>query len=363
MSGGAGRARRRGLVVASGLALGLALGPGAGAAAAQIAGATITVVPPAGGDTLRSVTPTFLVQARGVGPALPLRFRFRIDTTRQFLRPLLDTTLTVRDSSVTVAPARALSAEGQRVYWQATVLDPAGVEVASPMGGPRVVPFWVSLVRPVGASGVVVRSRRPTFVWQSPAVGEPPGPWEYALTITTLGNRVVAVDQLRDTTYTPPRDLEANASYRWAVTARLPRSAQATQVVAAGTFVVEDPVVPTSTLLYQNFPNPFPQQTALGLVDATCIWFDLERPARVRLEIYDLRGLLVRRLVPAAGVADELPPGRYGRQRSEANEDCDQSFRWDGTDGGGRTVPAGVYLLRFRADGVEEVKKILFRGR
>ena len=49
---------------------------------------------------------------------------------------------------------------------------------------------------------------------------------------------------------------------------------------------------------------------------------------------------------------------------SEVNEACDTRFEWDGTDDRGRTVPAGVYLARFKADGgYEAFKKILFRGR
>ena len=33
------------------------------------------------------------------------------------------------------------------------------------------------------------------------------------------------------------------------------------------------------------------------------------------------------------------------------------------TDDRGRTVPPGVYLVRFTGDGVSETRKVLFRGR
>jgi hypothetical protein len=46
----------------------------------------------------------------------------------------------------------------------------------------------------------------------------------------------------------------------------------------------------------------------------------------------------------------------------EANQGCDTRVGWDGRDGRGRVVPAGVYLLRFRADGIDQRRRILFRG-
>jgi flagellar hook assembly protein FlgD len=41
---------------------------------------------------------------------------------------------------------------------------------------------------------------------------------------------------------------------------------------------------------------------------------------------------------------------------------CDPAFEWDGRDDRGDQVPAGVYLVRFKAEGVESVKKVVFRG-
>jgi hypothetical protein len=340
------------------VAFALALGAGTHPLGAQVGPSTAVLVTAPPGDTLASVTPTFLVRAVNVGRVLPLSFRFEIDTTPRFTEPLVDTVRAVADSAVSFTPGRAL-AEGRRIWWRASVIDPSGASRTSAIGGPRVVPFWVTRVAPTGPSGVVVRTRRPRFIWRSPAVGEPPGPWEYSLEITNAGNRVLVVPRILDTTYVPQRDLEANAPYRWTITARLPGTGQATVVASPVTFVVEDSAVTATTLLYQNFPNPFPQ----GTVTSTCVWFDIERASTVRLEIYDLRGLLVRRLLPTAGAEERLPAGRYGRPTTATAGGCDERLEWDGTDGSGRTVPAGVYLLRFRADGVEEVKKILFRGR
>ena len=115
---------------------------------------------------------------------------------------------------------------------------------------------------------------------------------------------------------------------------------------------------PAVTLLYQNFPNPFPT----GTVVATCLWFDLAKPSPVRLEILDVRGNLVRTIVPFAAGSTLFPAGRYGRGSVSTNG-CDSNYSWDGTRADGSTAPAGVYLLRLQADGTESFKRILFRGR
>ncbi|MFL5574547.1 MAG: hypothetical protein ACJ79S_01030, partial [Gemmatimonadaceae bacterium] len=134
---------------------------------------------------------------------------------------------------------------------------------------------------------------------------------------------------------------------------------------AQGGAGTQDGGEPAATLLYQNFPNPFPASAAAaagGL--GTCIWFDLGRPGPVRVELFTLRGDRVRTLVPGPGfLAAALPAGRYGRAAAGSNSGCDPRLAWDGTADDGRVVPPGVYLLRLRADGTSQVKKVVFRGR
>jgi hypothetical protein len=119
-----------------------------------------------------------------------------------------------------------------------------------------------------------------------------------------------------------------------------------------------DPSLPQVTLLYQNFPNPFP---ALGQ-DATCLSFDLAIAAEVQLDILDLRGSLVRRLVPGPGWGPVLGPGRYGRSDT-GGAPCDPRLLWDGRADNGREVPAGVYVYKLQASGVTQFRRIVFRGR
>lgn len=118
---------------------------------------------------------------------------------------------------------------------------------------------------------------------------------------------------------------------------------------------------PRLTLLYQNFPNPFP--VAGDMI--TCVWYDLARASDVSLQILDIRGNIVRTLVPGPHLATRQSRGRYGRATGDLpnGSGCDDRLTWDGTASDGRVVPAGVYLLRLRADGEDVVRRILFLGR
>ena len=122
--------------------------------------------------------------------------------------------------------------------------------------------------------------------------------------------------------------------------------------------VTADTGRPPATLLYQNFPNPFPT------VDSrvTCIWFDLSITTTVSLTIHDLRGNLVRRLLPNATASSFLNPGRYGRAGGTSDTGCDAAFAWDGRAENGTTAPRGVYLIRLRAGGTQSIKKAVFHG-
>jgi hypothetical protein len=91
--------------------------------------------------------------------------------------------------------------------------------------------------------------------------------------------------------------------------------------------------VPKRTALYQNTPNPFNP--------VTVIRFDLARPGRLQLRIYDVAGRQVRTLV------DE--PMQTGIHE----------VAWDGRDESGQRVASGVYLYRLVADEVRQTRKLV----
>ncbi|MGH2569725.1 MAG: S8 family serine peptidase, partial [bacterium] len=93
---------------------------------------------------------------------------------------------------------------------------------------------------------------------------------------------------------------------------------------------------PESFRLSAMTPNPFR--------DATEVRYTVPEPAGVRIEVYDVRGRLVRALVDRPVSAGEF------------------RATWDGRDGAGRPASPGIYFVRLTAPGVERtVKGVLLR--
>ncbi len=93
--------------------------------------------------------------------------------------------------------------------------------------------------------------------------------------------------------------------------------------------------LPTAFSLAQNVPNPFNPSTTIGYAvpEGRQVW--------VRLEVYDLRGSVVRTLV------DEVrEPGSY-------------TVFWDGRDEAGHQVPSGVYFYRMHSGDFVQTRKMV----
>ncbi len=88
----------------------------------------------------------------------------------------------------------------------------------------------------------------------------------------------------------------------------------------------EDPSRTTRVAFAGASPNPVAGSS-------TTFRFDLPVRAAASLEVYDLRGHLIRRLMKA-----EIPAGQH-------------AAHWDGRDGGGRQVASGQYLARLKVQG------------
>ena len=310
-------------------------------------------------DSLDSVTPTFTWDAGTPPPGVaPDTFRLLVGLDSTLGTVALDTTVTT--SAVTrLPPAPA----GTRFYWRASARSALGATETTRVFGPLVVPPWATLLTLNAPSGQSIRDSLPLFVWRSPAAASPPGPFSYDLIVYPASGGpqlyVIAVRGLKDTTYRPSTPLERNLPFRWQIVAHLGPSDSAV-VTSAGTFLVLDQQAPATTLLFQNFPNPFPNRS-LG-VNTTCIWFDVAQPGSVSLDVFDVRGRLVRRVVPSDQVPARLDAGRYGRPASDALGTCDPRFAWDGKDETGAYVRPGVYLYRLSAPGFRDTKRIVFLG-
>ena len=95
------------------------------------------------------------------------------------------------------------------------------------------------------------------------------------------------------------------------------------QITSQGVSAAGD--VPAPVVLGQNFPNPFNPRTTIR--------FSTSRSGPVKLQVYDLRGRLVRTLVD-----ESRPSGPY-------------SEVWDGRDSRGAGSAAGIYFYRLEAGG------------
>ncbi len=132
-------------------------------------------------------------------------------------------------------------------------------------------------------------------------------------------------------TLTPTRPLVDGETVRLTVTARNAKPYRAVLPVGEATTPAGD-AAPDAVALLGNWPNPFNPATSVG--------YALPAAGPVRLSIHDARGRLVRVLVD-----DVVEAGSH-------------QAAWDGRDGDGRGVAAGVYLARLQAGGARHVTKL-----
>ena len=82
-----------------------------------------------------------------------------------------------------------------------------------------------------------------------------------------------------------------------------------------------DEVISDQKAMVSNYPNPFNPETT--------IFFTLDERGNVKIDIFNIRGQLVKNLIDTT-----LPSGEH-------------SLLWDGKDFLGVNVPSGVYFFRF----------------
>jgi hypothetical protein len=84
--------------------------------------------------------------------------------------------------------------------------------------------------------------------------------------------------------------------------------------------------------LYQNYPNP--------MKDRTSIHYQLKKPGKVEIKVYNTLGQVVRTLV------DESLTAGY------------HQIKWDGRNGQGKIVSTGIYFYHIKADEFSGIKKM-----
>ena len=313
------------------------------------------------GNPIRNVTPVFTVRAIDFTTS-PFVMMLQVSTSSDFTGSMIVDTTVISTTAVRDIQTNRILPSDATIYWRAIVSTSDGKSATSPVAGPRQVAPWITLIAPSPTTGGILDTRRPVFVWRSPAIAPSVGQWRFDFELTSSNRTIVELRAtlLNDTAFIPPSDLQANTSYQWSVRATAPNGESVLEESSAS-FVIIDPALPTTTIMYQNFPNPFPTPAAFS----TCFWFDVGEPgARISLEVLDLRGNLVRTIIPGDDRIADFLPGRYGRGLPGLGNNCDNRFVWNGTANDGRPVAAGAYLLRFVANNEKPIfKTIVFKGR
>lgn len=93
-----------------------------------------------------------------------------------------------------------------------------------------------------------------------------------------------------------------------------------------------DNIIPDKVLLYQNYPNPFNPITKIR--------FQLDHQQRINLEIFDVTGKLIRKLI------DNI-----------FNAGSHELF-WDGKDAKGYEVHSGIYFYTLKSGSEYMTKKM-----
>jgi hypothetical protein len=309
---------------------------------------TLTVAPLFADST--SPAPNMIVSALAPRPEFgPYTVSLTLSLDPQFRTPFYARSAPGETATFTID---SLMPEHAVVFFRARLIDQFG-NVTAEATARHPVHSWVRLVAPLRGPTTIVDTRNPTFVWSSPPITFPPGLWNYQVSvIATQSGQVVTSSGIISDTSTTLGPLEANTSYSWQVRAHAANSTGSgeVRVSSPGTFVISSDTLPTVTLLYQNFPNPFGRGMRSN---QTSLWFDLAHASKVRITIYDIRQRMVRRLVPGLLSDATLTAGAYGR---------DGTITWDGKDDAGRFVPPGVYVAVFEGDGTRASIKILFKG-
>jgi hypothetical protein len=96
----------------------------------------------------------------------------------------------------------------------------------------------------------------------------------------------------------------------------------------------DNPTAPVANrILNKNYPNPFNPETTLS--------FDMPMAGKARLEIFNVKGQLVKTMFD-----DIAPAGRT-------------SLVWDSTDDGGKAVASGLYFYRLNTSNHSETRKMM----
>jgi len=111
---------------------------------------------------------------------------------------------------------------------------------------------------------------------------------------------------------------------------RIDMGAYENQNVVVG---ANEDLIPVITKFYQNYPNPFNPTTT--------IIYSLKENSKVSLNIYNIKGQIVKQLIK-----EELSAGKH-------------TVVWNGKDDNYKSVSSGIYFHKLKTNNYEKVKKMI----
>ncbi|NQV13832.1 T9SS type A sorting domain-containing protein [bacterium] len=105
-------------------------------------------------------------------------------------------------------------------------------------------------------------------------------------------------------------------------------------IQAEAVAIQDERVLPQKRMLYQNHPNPFNPSTSIS--------YDIPEPSDISLAVYDTRGRTITMLQETHQSA-----GSY-------------TIIWNGMDGSGNPVSAGIYFARFQSGTFSQTIKMVY---
>ena len=101
-----------------------------------------------------------------------------------------------------------------------------------------------------------------------------------------------------------------------------------------------DNIIPDKTMLLPNYPNPFNPETWIP--------YDLAKDTNVNIEIYNLKGEIIRKL-------------DIGFQNAGTYRTKSRAAHWDGRNSTGELVASGVYVYKLQAGKFRTTRRMVIR--
>jgi len=171
-----------------------------------------------------------------------------------------------------------------------------------------------------------------TFNWDMPAINDLD---HFNIYFALDEEEFELLDEAIGTQYVYEHEYIPTTTYRFYLTTvnQFEMESDPSEIVEYTTVDADGNIIPITTKLNGNYPNPFNPTTMIS--------FSIEQDNQVELNIYNLKGQKVRQLVN-----DQLPAGQH-------------EVIWNGKDDNGKQAASGIYFHKMISGNYQQSKKML----